>query len=119
MKKKIDAAAWLDLLHDDFEFTFLSRDDVMKKSDMIVEMMANAMQNETVTNRRCIYENDDICVVHQFSEFASGKKEAIMVVSLKKTDWYDKLRQGQRHSSDHLRSIAWRTPVAQPFSQAT
>ena len=72
------------MLHDDFEFTFLSRDDVMKKSDMTVEMMANAMQNETVTNRHCIYENDDICVVHQFSEFASGEKEAIVMVSPKK-----------------------------------
>ena len=51
---------------------------------MTVEMMANAMQNETVINRRYIYEDDDICVVQQFSEFASGDKEATMVVSLKK-----------------------------------
>ena len=56
----------------------------MNKFDKAVEIMANAMQNKVVTNRRCIYENDDICVVHQFSEFASGDKEAIMVVSLKK-----------------------------------
>ena len=72
------------MLHDDFGFTFLSRDDVIKKSDMTVELMANAMQNETVTNRHCIYENGDICVVHQFSEFASGEKEAIVMVSPKK-----------------------------------
>ena len=51
---------------------------------MTVKMMANAMQNETVINRRCIYENDDICVVHQFSEFASGENEAIVMVSPKK-----------------------------------
>ena len=76
------------MLHDyfefEFEFTFFSRDNVMKKFDMTVEMMANAMQNETVTNRRCIYENDDICIVHQFSEFSSGEMEAIVMVSLKK-----------------------------------
>ena len=81
--------------------------------------MANAMQNETVINRRCIYENDDICVVHQFSEFASGDKEAIMMISLQKTDWYGELRQGQRHSSNHLRGIGGRTQLVQPSSQAT
>jgi hypothetical protein len=36
------------------------------------------------THQRCIYENDDILVEHAFSEFPSGDKEAVMMVSLKK-----------------------------------
>ena len=53
----------------------------MKKSDMTIEMMTNATKN-----RRCLYENNEICVVHQLSEFSNGDKEAIMLVSLKKKD---------------------------------
>ena len=36
------------------------------------------------THQRCIYENGDILVEHAFSEFPSGDKEAVMMVSLKK-----------------------------------
>ena len=79
-----DATAAFECFHDDFEFKFHSSGNVMKKSDMSVEMMTKMMQNETATNQRCIYENDDICVFHQVSKFASGDKEAVMMVSLKK-----------------------------------
>ncbi len=51
---------------------------------MSVEMMTKMIQNETATNHRCIYENDDICVLHKFYEFASGDQETVMMVSLKK-----------------------------------
>ena len=83
-----DATAAFECFHDDFEFKFHSSGNVMKKSDMSVEMMTKMMQNETLTNQRCIYENDDICVFHQVSKFASGDKEAVMMVSLKKR-WTD------------------------------
>jgi hypothetical protein len=91
----------------------------MNKSNMTVEMMANAMQNETVINRRYIYEDDDICVVQQFSEFASGDKEATMVVSLKKDGLVWRTEIGARHSSNHLCGIGGRTQLVQPCSQAT
>ena len=52
------------------------------------------MQNETATNQRCIYENDDICVLHHFSEFASGDKEAVMMVSLKKDGLIRRIETG-------------------------
>ena len=64
-----DAAAWIALLHDDYHFKFHSNGKVMKKSDMTPEMMSAVMRNESVTNRRCLYENDDICVIHQFNDF--------------------------------------------------
>jgi hypothetical protein len=42
------------------------------------------MSKETIKNRRCIYENDKILVIHQFNEFVSGDKEALMITVLKK-----------------------------------
>ena len=81
---KNDAAAWIALLHEDYQFKFHSNGKVMKKSDMTLEMMTAAMTNESVTNRRCLYEIDDICVIHQFNDFENGDKEAVMSVTLKK-----------------------------------
>ncbi|MDC0431770.1 nuclear transport factor 2 family protein [Paracoccaceae bacterium] len=79
-----DASGWFSLLHEDYQFTFHSSGNVMKKSDMTIEMMTSTMERETITNRRCIYENDDIIVIHQLAEFTSGDKEALMLVNLKK-----------------------------------
>ena len=36
------------------------------------------------SNERCIYENDDIIVLHQFMKFPDGTSEAVMVVNMKK-----------------------------------
>ena len=33
---------------------------------------------------RCIYENDDILVAHSFATYASGDKEALLMVHRKK-----------------------------------
>ena len=79
-----DASGWLSLLHEDYQFTFHSSGNIMKRTDMTVEMMTSAMEKETIKNRRCVYENDEILVVHQFAEFTSGDKEALMLVNLKK-----------------------------------
>ena len=77
-----DASGWLRLLHVDYQFTLHSSENIMKKSDMTVELMTIVMERETVTNRRCIYENDEIIIIHQLSEFTSGDKEALMLVNL-------------------------------------
>ena len=42
------------------------------------------MMSTKYESRRCIYENEDILVVHQFVTFPSGDKEAVMNVSIKK-----------------------------------
>ena len=62
-----DASGWFSLLHEDYQFTFHSSGNVMKKSDMTIEMMTSTMERETITNRRCIYENDDITSAMLFS----------------------------------------------------
>ncbi len=51
---------------------------------MSVDMVASIMGNEIIQNRRCIFENDKILVIHQFNKFVSGDKEALMITILKK-----------------------------------
>jgi hypothetical protein len=45
-------------------------------------------------NRRCIYGNDEICVVHQFNQFANGDKEAVMPSALKKDGLLGRIETG-------------------------
>ena len=66
----------------------------MKKSDMAPEMMSAVMRNESVTNRRCLYENDDICVIHQFNDFENGDKGAVILVTLKKDGFFWRAETG-------------------------
>jgi hypothetical protein len=40
--------------------------------------------NRTIEDLRCIYENDDILVVHTRLAFANGAREGAMIVSLKR-----------------------------------
>jgi hypothetical protein len=40
--------------------------------------------NRTIEDLRCLYENDDILVVHTRLAFASGSREGAMIVNLKK-----------------------------------
>ena len=42
---KNDAAAWIALLHENFQFKFHSNGKVMKKSDMTPEIMSAVMRN--------------------------------------------------------------------------
>ena len=51
---------------------------------MSLDMVASIMGNEIIQNRRCIYENDKILVIHQFNKFVSGDKEVLMITILKK-----------------------------------
>lgn len=56
----------------------------MTRSDINDDNLKNMMMSVKNTHQRCIYENDDILIEHAFSEFPSGDKEAVMMVSLKK-----------------------------------
>lgn len=81
----IDAQAYLVLLHDDFVFVRHQTGGEVTKAEWaptLTAMMESAALE--TSNERCIYENDDIIVSHQFLEFLDGKSEAVMVVNMKK-----------------------------------
>lgn len=79
-----DVETYKALHHEDFTFTFHSTGRVMTNDEMSDQDMKNMMTSHNNISDRCIYENDDILVQHIVTEFASGDKEAVMMVSLKK-----------------------------------
>ena len=80
-----DAEAWKDLLHDDFEFVRHQSGSSMNKAQ-VIEMMRGFMASDAVQehSRRCVYENDDVLVIHSFMDFADNSSEAVLVVYTKK-----------------------------------
>ena len=79
-----DAEAELALFHDDWEFKFHSSGKVMKKGDLSIEDRQKMMKNIRQTERRCLYENDDILVMHSISQFPNDTSDAVMMVHMKK-----------------------------------
>lgn len=74
-----DAEAYVDLLADDCVFvrhqsgTEMNRDEV---AELLKRMMAPG--GATMGQRRCIYENDDILVVHSINDYPDGTREAVL-----------------------------------------
>tara|TARA_B100000497_G_scaffold40521_1_gene47223 strand:- start:801 stop:1124 length:324 start_codon:yes stop_codon:yes gene_type:complete len=79
-----DVETYKALHHEDWSFTFHSTGRVVTSADVNDQDMKNMMMAHKNTDERCIYENDDILVQHAVTEFSSGDKEAVMMVSLKK-----------------------------------
>jgi hypothetical protein len=79
-----DAQAELDLYHDDWEMTFHSTGKILKKHDMSLADREKMMENIHLYNRRCIYENEDILVMHSMTDFPNGTTDAVMMVITKK-----------------------------------
>ena len=79
-----DAEAELELFHDDWEFKFHSSGKIMKKGDITTADRKKMMENIRQSERRCIYENDDILVMHSISHFPNDTSDAVMMVNRKK-----------------------------------
>lgn len=80
-----DSDAYLDLLHDEFVFARHQTGTEVSKADW--EPTIRAMMESTsleIMNDRCLYENDDILVMHQMMNFPDGTSEAVMIVNTKK-----------------------------------
>lgn len=83
--KNRDADAYLSLYSDDAVFVRHQSGTEMSKpemSDMIRRMMAS--DNMDMGSRRCIYENDDILVVHSINDYPDGSREAVLMSCTKK-----------------------------------
>ena len=80
-----DAEAWNHLLHPEFEFVRHKSGTSMNKADTVA-MMRQFMASEAVQehSRRCIYENDEILVVHSVMSFADNTSESVIAVYTKK-----------------------------------
>ncbi|WP_343080666.1 nuclear transport factor 2 family protein [Ostreiculturibacter nitratireducens] len=74
-----DAEAYIDLMADNCEFVRHQTGTTMKKPQ-IAELMRKMMAagGAKMGQRRCIYENGDIMVVHSINEYPDGTKEAVL-----------------------------------------
>ena len=72
-----DKSAVASIVHDDFAMTSHAQGAKMTKQDMLGWLEGPQPKTEKF---RIIYENDKIAVCHQFMEFPSGDKEAVMMV---------------------------------------
>ena len=70
----------LSIHHEEFEATFHSTGKVMTKADMQAADTIAWMKSMSTDKSRCLYENDDILVIHQFVTYGSGDTDAVMSV---------------------------------------
>ncbi|MDA1238383.1 MAG: nuclear transport factor 2 family protein [Proteobacteria bacterium] len=78
-----DMAAYSELLHDDCVFVFHKSGRKFSKSEW-VSMATGMIANEKFVQNssRCVYENDDILVTHEFMSYPDDTKEAVMAVAM-------------------------------------
>jgi len=76
-----DVNSYANLIHEDAVFVFHKTGNEFSKSDWM-SMATGMMTNEKFVqdSSRCVYENDDILVMHGIGYFPDGTKEAIMSV---------------------------------------
>jgi fructosamine-3-kinase len=80
-----DAYKLNDLYDDDFIFVRHQSNSSMNKAEM-QELRLTHLNSDAfkVDARRCLYENDDVMVMHQIMTFPNGSKEALMMVNMLK-----------------------------------
>ncbi len=82
-----DVDAYLALYADDAVFVRHQSGSEMSKAefgDMIRKMMAS--DDTAMGARRCIYENNDILVVHSVNDYPDGSREAVLMSCTKRDD---------------------------------
>ena len=76
--------SYLSLLHEDYVLIRHQSVQTVSKTEWtpVVTGMFDAMKEEKLKfeENRCIYENEDILVMHSIGHFPDGTKEAIMAV---------------------------------------
>ena len=80
-----DVDAFLNLIDDDFIMVSHQTKTQRSKKDF-AEMVSAMMSSDNleVTNQRCVYENDDILIQHNFMSYPDDTRQAVMLVSILK-----------------------------------
>ena len=90
-----DVDAWLECIHDDFVFVRHQTGAEMNKEEW-TPMVTAMMQSDQleIKNQRCIYENDNILVQHNFMSYPDNTREAVMLVAILKDGKIIRLESG-------------------------
>ena len=75
-----DTEAYLDLYGDDAVFVRHQTGTELDKAQFSDLIRTMAASDKTVMGeRRCIYENDDILIVHSVNDYPDGTREAVLM----------------------------------------
>ena len=76
---------YVDLIHENAEIIFHKSGNSFDKSEW-ASMVAGMMGNPKFVSdsSRCVYENDEILVAHNFMSYPDDTKEAVMLVCMLK-----------------------------------
>ena len=91
-----DAAAFLELIHDDFTMVSHAHGvsaNIEQFSSMIYFFMGRG-KTISIQNERCIYENEHTLIEHKLMSFPDGRCEAVMCVWMKKDKKFVRLETG-------------------------
>jgi len=79
-----DVARYVALLHEDFRYIRHKSNDSLNR-DQMSALLGKVWGggNRTIEDMRCVYENEDILVMHTRLKFKSGSREGAMIVNLK------------------------------------
>lgn len=80
-----DADRYAALLAEDFEYVRHKSQDTIDR-DAMRDLLRKVWRpgNRIIDDMRCLYENDDILVVHMTLSFASGSREGAMIFHQKR-----------------------------------
>ena len=79
-----DADRYAALLSEDFEYVRHKSGDTLGR-DAMRDLLAHVWRpgNRTIESLRCLYENEDILVVHAILSFAGGTREGALIAHQK------------------------------------
>ena len=78
-----DIEAFTSIIDPEIEIIMHSTGGVIDPDLWLVRITAVVLSDAYAENIRCLYENDDIMVVHQITNSANGTRDAVMYVFTK------------------------------------
>ena len=89
-----DIEAFTSIIHADIEIIMHSTAWVIDYDLWMERISAVVLSDAYAENIRCLYENDDILVVHQITNAANGSRDAVMYVFTKEDGMLTRLETG-------------------------
>ena len=110
-----DADRYVALLAEDFEYVRHKSQDTIDR-DAMRDLLRKVWRpgNRTIEDLRCLYENDDVLVVHMTLSFASGSREGAMIVHQKRDGRIVRIESGVSDLSGGAGASTPPTPVQAP-----
>ena len=89
-----DIEAFTSIIDPDIEIIMHSTGGEIDPDLWMKRITAVVLSDAYAENIRCLYENDDIMIVHQITNAANGSRDAVMYVFTKKNDMLVRLETG-------------------------